>query len=86
MVGLQGTVQKYQDEMQLAVKYLASVEHIRALGGDVSGLDMALLLPQSPFDIGEMWDELLETVKPGDWARRSERSWSFPSSRNMKML
>ena len=62
IVGLQGTVQKYQDEMQLTVKYLANVEHIRSLGGDVSGLDMALLLPQSPFDIGEMWDELLETV------------------------
>ena len=62
IVGLQGVVQTYQDEMQLAVKYLASVEHIRVMGGDVSGLDMALLLPQSPFEIDEMWEELLETV------------------------
>ncbi len=62
VVGVQGTVQVYQEDLQLAVRYLADVEYIRAHGGDVSGLDMSLLLARSPMDIDAMWEELLETV------------------------
>jgi 3'-5' exoribonuclease len=63
IVGVHGVVQLFQEEPQLAVKYMADIDWIRQQGGDISGLDITLLLPKSPFDIVTLWNELITGVK-----------------------
>ena len=63
IVGVKGTVQTYQEDLQIAIHYLASTEFINSQGGDISDLDLTLLLPKSPFDSEKMWEDLNRIVE-----------------------
>jgi 3'-5' exoribonuclease len=63
IVGVQGRVEVYQEELQLGIHFLAGAENIQKRGGDVSELELDLLLPKTPYDIEELWHQVIEAVE-----------------------
>lgn len=57
-VGVKGQVDSYKQELQINVKYIETEESIRSRGGDLSAFDPELLLQATPYDRGELWQEL----------------------------
>src|SRR5574340_233514 len=49
-VGVKGQVDSYKQELQINVKYIETVESIRARGGDLSAFDPDLLLQATSYD------------------------------------
>jgi 3'-5' exoribonuclease len=65
VVGVHGKVELYQEEIQLGIHFLSSAETIRKRGGDVSELELDLLLPKTPYDMDDLWQQVTETVERG---------------------
>ncbi len=57
-VGIRGQVESFNKERQINVKYIETVQSIRARGGDLSAFDPELLLLATPFDRQQLWAEL----------------------------
>ena len=62
-VGVKGQVDSYKQELQINVKYLETVESIRALGGDLSDFDPELLCQATPYDREALWQELWQLAE-----------------------
>jgi len=57
-VGVQGKVDSYKGELQLNLRYINTVEGLRALGKDLKEYEPELLYQATPFDRQELWQEL----------------------------
>jgi len=60
IAGVQGRVEQFQEELQINVSYIASTEFLKEKGRNLNDLDIDDLLPRSPFDIEDMWTELMD--------------------------
>lgn len=58
-VGVKGRVGSYNEELQLTVQVIMSVDQIQQRKGEVKGLDVSLLHPCTIYDREKMWAELL---------------------------
>lgn len=61
VVAVTGQVSSFQQERQLIVSYLNSMEALRELGRD-PGCDLDLLIPTTAHDREQLWQELLSLV------------------------
>ncbi|MBI4775429.1 MAG: HD domain-containing protein [Deltaproteobacteria bacterium] len=59
IAGVQGRVEQFQEELQINVSYIAGAEFLKEKGRSLNDLDIDNLLPRSPFDIEEMWTEII---------------------------
>jgi len=57
-VGVQGQVSAYKGELQLTVRYINTVEALRAMGKSLEEYDPDLLQQATPYDREELWQEL----------------------------
>jgi len=57
-VGVKAQVDSYKQELQLNVKYIETVESIRARGGDLSVFDPELLIQATPYDRQKLMQDL----------------------------
>jgi len=61
VVAVTGQVTSFQQERQLIVSYLNTVEALRQLGRD-PGCQVDLLIPTTPHDREQLWQELMDLV------------------------
>ena len=59
-VGVQGNMESFNEELQLNVKHIYTVDYLRAKGKDLKDYDPELLDLASPYDREQMWQELRE--------------------------
>ncbi len=64
-VGVAGQVTAYQDEFQLGVTFISTVEDLRARGKELPEFDPDLLHQASPYDRQMMWREVWEMAETG---------------------
>ena len=62
-VGVQGQVSSYKDELQLTVRYINTVEALRAMGKSLEGYDPDLLVRATTYDRQELWQELWQLAE-----------------------
>jgi 3'-5' exoribonuclease len=59
-VAVQGQVESYQGELQVNVQYINTVKELEAQGRTPPDFDPGLLIPITPYDRQQLWDELWE--------------------------
>ncbi len=62
-VGLKGQVKSYQDELQIEVQFIETVDQLRARGKPLPDYDPELLGLATPHDRQELWRELWELAQ-----------------------
>jgi 3'-5' exoribonuclease len=62
-VGVQGQVSSYKGELQLTIRYINTVEALRAMGKDLQEYDPDLLQQTTPYDRQELWQELWQLAE-----------------------
>jgi 3'-5' exoribonuclease len=62
-VGVQGQVGSYKGELQLTVRYINTVEALRALGKSLEEYDPDLLHQVTPYDRQELWQDLWQLAE-----------------------
>jgi 3'-5' exoribonuclease len=63
VVCVHGKAELYQEELQLGIHSLTGVDALQKQGGDLSELKLDLLLPTTPYDIDDLWRQIIEIVK-----------------------
>ena len=59
IAGVQGRVEQFQEELQINVNYIADAEFLKGKGRSLDDLDMDNLLARSPFNVEDMWAEMM---------------------------
>jgi 3'-5' exoribonuclease len=62
-VGVQGQVSSYKGELQLTIRYINTVEALRAMGKSLEEYDPDLLHQATPYDRQELWQELWQLAE-----------------------
>jgi 3'-5' exoribonuclease len=62
-VGVQGQVSSYKGELQLTIRYINTVEALRAMGKGLEEYDPDLLHQATPYDRQELWQELRQLAE-----------------------
>lgn len=62
-VGVQGQVGSFKDELQLTVRYINTVEALRAMGKSLEEYDPDLLHQATPYDRQALWQELWQLAE-----------------------
>jgi 3'-5' exoribonuclease len=62
-VGVQGQVSSFKGELQLTVRYINTVEALRAMGKSLDGYDPELLHQATAYDRQELWQDICELAE-----------------------
>ncbi|MDD3582079.1 MAG: HD domain-containing protein [Desulfobacca sp.] len=62
-VAVKGRVSSFNDELQISVQAIMTVDRIRQLRKEVKDLDLSLLIPATAYDRDQMWQELLNLAE-----------------------
>jgi 3'-5' exoribonuclease len=62
-VGVQGQVSSYKGELQLTIRYINTVEALRAMGKSLEEYDPDLLHQTTPYDRQALWQELWQLAE-----------------------